>query len=390
MFIQRIKGLFGKIVCTCKKISGSRHKRFIAAGLLLLTVLLAAGYIFLSHNEGFYKKTIARIETIDTVNVRESGDLYGNTEQKYTQQIKAVIMNGGHKGEAVELTNNATYSQVFDTRYEVDDEVFISIKQENGKIVQAAVLDLKRDRHLAAVLIIFILLIVFIGGVKGLRSLASLSSNILLSFLIIGAYANRWSILPVTTLAIILFILLSISFVNGINRKSLAAIIGTAAGTLISLLITVIVLAVTKAQGIYYEGMDILSFDPSQLFIVEILIGTLGGIMDIAITISSAVKELYDNKPEIDMKNVIQSGREIGKDIMGTMANAMIFAYISGSVPMIILWLKNDFSVFNIINYNLSLEVIRALTGSIGIVISIPVTLYIAAFFFRTKKGGIS
>ena len=70
------------------------------------------------------------------------------------------------------------------------------------------------------------------------------------------------------------------------------------------------------------------------------------------------------------------------------MANILIFAYISGSIPMIILWLKNGYSIFNIINYHLSLEIIRALTGSIGIVISIPITIYISVFLFSDKRTG--
>ncbi len=371
-----------------KGIMSSKRKKSAAAGVFILIILLAAGYGFVSHNESFYHKPIARIEAVRTTDIRESQDLYRNVELKYTQQINAAIMNGIHKGEELQLTNNATFSQVFDTKYEVGDKVFISITQEDGKVIKAGILDLKRDSYLALILIVFILLIVIIGGAKGLRSMASLAANILISFLIIEAYAKRFNVIPVTAIAVILFIVLSISFVNGLNKKSWAAMLGTAAGTLISLIITLIVMFVTKSQGVYYEEMDILSFDPSQLFIVEILIGTLGGIMDIAITISSAVKELYYNNPHTDMKMLIKSGREIGRDIMGTMANTMIFAYISGSVPMIILWLKNGFSLFNIINYNLSLEVIRALTGSIGIVISIPVTLYVAVLFFRDKKIG--
>ncbi|MDF2989087.1 MAG: YibE/F family protein, partial [Eubacterium sp.] len=91
----------------------------------------------------------------------------------------------------------------------------------------------------------------------------------------------------------------------------------------------------------------------------------------------------------IDRKLLVRSGKEIGKDIMGTMANILVFAYISGSIPMIVLWLKNGYSTFNILSYNLSLEIIRALTGSIGIVVSIPITLYISIFLLTNKRTGV-
>ena len=59
--------------------------------------------------------------------------------------------------------------------------------------------------------------------------------------------------------------------------------------------------------------------------------------MDIAISISSSINEIYDKNPDIERKILIKSGMEIGKDIMGTMANTLVFAYISGSIPMILL-----------------------------------------------------
>jgi uncharacterized membrane protein len=154
------------------------------------------------------------------------------------------------------------------------------------------------------------------------------------------------------------------------------------------MLITMVVIWITKANGIHYEEMEFLTRPPEQIFIIEVLIGTLGGIMDIAITISSAIKELYDKNPDMGIKRMIQSGMEIGKDIMGTMANTLVFAYISGSIPMILLWLKNGIPIFNIINININLELIRAFTGSIGIVLSIPITLYISVLLLRNNKIG--
>ena len=83
--------------------------------------------------------------------------------------------------------------------------------------------------------------------------------------------------------------------------------------------------------------------------------------MDIAITISSSIQEMYD-KIHILKKPLLNSAMEIGKDIMGTMANTLVFAYFSGSIPMILLWLKNGYPLSEIININISLEIIRVLT----------------------------
>lgn len=374
------------------KISGlnSGNYRQRAVVTIFLVILSLGAVLFVNNNEGFYARSIAKITAITETCTKQSVDIYGNSEQIYTQDIKAVVMNGVHRGEKITLSNNTSESQVFDTRYEVKDEVFISYREDAQKnIISAGILDLKRDRQLVYVLIIFVFLIVMIGRKKGLRSLASVSVNIMLSWVLIDLYAKRYNVILITAAAGLLFILISILLVNGINNKSFAAICGTIAGTLFSLLLTLAVILVTDGKGIYYDEMDFLAYDSTKLFIVEVIIGTLGGIIDIAITISSAVNEIYMKNPDIGVKMLASSGREIGKDIMGTMANVLVFAYISGSIPMIILWLKNGYSTFNIINYNLSLEVTRALTGSIGIVISIPITIYISVFLLTYKKSGV-
>ena len=78
---------------------------------------------------------------------------------------------------------------------------------------------------------------------------------------------------------------------------------------------------------------------------------------------------------------------EIGKDIMGTMTNILFFAYISGSIPMLILYFKNASPLGYTLSMNLSLEVARALAGGIGIVLTIPIGLYITIFFINRKKA---
>lgn len=230
------------------------------------------------------------------------------------------------------------------------------------------------------------MLILLVGGLKGFKSLASVVLNVIIFSLVIELYIRGLNLIFVSVVASILFIVVSMSIVGGINKKTGSAIIGTLAATGLSMLITVIVISATHSQGIHFEEMEFLTRPPEQIFIVEILIGTLGGIMDIAISISSAIKEIYDKNPEIERKVLIKSGMEIGKDIMGTMANTLVFAYMSGSIPMILLWLKNGYPVVDIININICLEIIRALTGSIGIVISIPVTLYISVLLMKNKR----
>ena len=118
-----------------------------------------------------------------------------------------------------------------------------------------------------------------------------------------------------------------------------------------------------------------------------LFIGSLGAVMDVAITMSSSIFGLYEKDTSISVKALTKSGMEIGKDIMGTMTNILFFAYVSGSIPILLLYFKNASTLGYTLSLNLSLELVRALAGGIGIVITIPIGLYTTMFFINRKKA---
>jgi uncharacterized membrane protein len=343
---------------------------------------------FISNNETLYNKPIAKITSVTEEESNTTTD-NGKIESIKNQKIQAIIMNGAYKGKIIELNNETSFSQVNDLDLKVNDEIFLSI-QDNDKseITSAKILDLKRDKYIIYIVNIFILLILLIGGYKGFKSLASVFVNIIIIFTTIALFSKGYNLLVLSIIASILFIVFSILIVSGKKKKTVSAIVGTLVGTFISMLIAGIVIKLNSWNGIHFEEMEFLTHPPEQIFFIELIIGTLGGIMDIAISISSAIEELYDKNPHIKRKAIIKSAREIGQDIMGTMANTLVFAYLSGSIPTILLLLRNGLPITYIINLNLSLEFVRALTGSIGIVLSIPITIFTSIIILKSHMIG--
>lgn len=378
---NKLVGIFGNI-------KNNRRNKFIFIAVMLLIITLIFSCYFVSTNEKFYNKPIAKITSITEVN-SQMKDMNGKVEQIKQQNIKAIIMNGIYKGKEIQLQNTTSYSQVNDLNLKVNDEVFIST-QENGnkELASCKILNLKRDRYFTSIIILFVLLILLIGGFKGFRSLVSVSINIMIFTIIIELFAYGYNLIVISIIASILFIGLSIAIVCGVNNKMVSAIIATVVGTVISMLIAVAVIYMNHWNGAHFEEMDYLTHPPEEIFIIEILIGTLGAIMDIAISISSSINEIYNKNPNIEKSILINSGREIGKDIMATMANTLAFAYVSGSIPIILLLFRNGYPISYIFNINLSLEIIRALTGSIGIVLSIPITIYTSVITLRIYRIG--
>ncbi|MBE6087187.1 MAG: YibE/F family protein [Clostridium beijerinckii] len=356
--------------------------------ILILIVVSLASLFFISTNENLYGNPIAKITSINENESKEENST-GKIEPMKNQKIEAIIMNGTFKGNSIELNNTTSFSQVNDLDLKVNDEIFISLQSnDNNEITSAKILDLKRDKYVIYMINIFIALILLVGGIKGFKSLVSVVVNILIVFSIIGLFSKGYDLAILSIIGSILFIIASLFIVSGKNKKTASAIIGTLAGTLTSMLIAGIVIKLNNWSGIHFEEMEFLTHPPEKIFFIELIIGTLGGIMDIAISISSAIDELYDKNPNIDSRSIIKSAREIGQDIMGTMSNTLVFAYLSGSMPIILLLLRNGLPITYIININLSLEFMRALIGSIGIVLSIPITIFTSIAILKKHKIG--
>lgn len=382
-----IKNLINKIQIfkTIKSNKISKKKLIIWVGVIIISLF---SLIFISNNEGLYNKPIAKILLVDEQESNKETD-NGKIEPMKNQKIQAVIMNGMYKGKTIELDNVTSFSQVNDLDLKINDEVFLSIQDnENQEILSAKIIELKRDKYIVYIMNIFIVLILLIGGAKGFRSLASVFVNIVILFIIIKLFNKGYYLMIFSIIASVLFIVFSIIIVSGRNKKSISAIVGTLAGTFVSMLIAGIVIKMNNWSGVHFEEMEFLTQPPETIFFIELMIGTLGAIMDIAISISSAVKELYDKNPNVHTKAIIKSSREIGQDIMGTMANTLVFAYISGSIPTILLYLRNGMPITYVISINLSLEFMRAIVGSIGIVLSIPITIYMSILILKNHNIG--
>ena len=140
----------------------------------------------------------------------------------------------------------------------------------------------------------------------------------------------------VVTLATIITLLL----VTGLKLRSWITIASTLLGTLLSIGITALVIRLTDGAGIKYETMSFLTLPPKEVFLASVLIGSLGAVMDVAITLSSGMYEIYQRTPDISLQRLAVAGRRIGQDIMGTMTNILLFSYLSGSLPMLLIYLK--------------------------------------------------
>ncbi|MFE4707558.1 YibE/F family protein [Peribacillus simplex] len=356
----------------------------------VIALCFVASVFFVHHNYSFYELPIAKVIKTNLENTTELNDMYQNEDRLFTQSIIAELQNGEEKGKLIHLKNEYSSSGAFDQEYRVGNDLFVSIdtKTEGNSELTGTINDVKRDKFVLIVAWVFIFTLLIVGKKQGLFSIISLAVNAILLSYALDFYLNTSDIglVLICSISIILFTVLSLLLVNGFNEKTYAAVIATLLGTFLSLFITYLVMWLTSENGLRYEEMQFITRPYKMVFMAGLFIGSLGAVMDIAITMSSSIFGLYEKNNYISVKALKTSGLEIGKDIMGTMTNILFFAYISGSIPMIILYLTNDSALGFTLSMNLTLELARALAGGIGIVLTIPIGLYVSIFFINRKR----
>lgn len=360
-----------------------KNKLFIITYAIL--VLLSIGVIyFFSNNYAYYKKTIAKVTKVEEKQTKTVPNNIGIQETYYAQSITAVIKNGAQKGLLINIENERSFSGVLDKQISTGDDLFITFIKSKDNKEKIIIEDIKRDKYIVFIVIIFMLTLILIGKRKGLLSLVSLAFNIILFSVILYLYKRGMNILLLFMIAALLFTVISLILTLGINKKSISVITSTLISLIVSMLIACIVF-LFYANKIEYEHMEFISaiYDYQSVFYSSVIIGGLGAIMDIAITISSSISELISNNPLLTVEELKRSGKHITMDIMGTMSNVLLFTYICGSLPIILFTMRNGMPLTMAIKYYLNLEMIRALTGSIGIVVSIPVSLKISLLFLK-------
>jgi uncharacterized membrane protein len=194
---------------------------------------------------------------------------------------------------------------------------------------------------------------------------------------------------PIFVSAISCFIITvaTLLIVSGINKKSFAAILGTLSGVFIAASIAYGAGTLARLSGLSSEEAIMLMYLPIDvelnlkgILFAGILIGTLGAVMDVSMSIASSMHEIKEVKPEIRTSELFKSGMNVGRDIMGTMTNTLILAYTGAAIPMIIIFVSYNTSFVEVLNLDIiATEIIRAFTGSIGIVLTIPITAAFAS-----------
>lgn len=356
-------------------------KKYSWKVLSVVILLLNAWWIFQTFQYDHYQEPLGKITKVKIVEKNDTIDEHQNKDIISTQQIHLTLLSTKNKGKELTILNKFSQSRIKDQEYKTGDLVFLSIKDNDFS--QATIIDSKRDTGLAILMLGFVLLLIVIGRKSGVASLIGLLINTGLFYLLLVLYqhVSSQSLIWLSLLFFPIIVASTLIVSNGWNQKTKISILTTLCSTLITFVLGVSIITLLKHKGLRYEEMELITRPQHVLFISSLLIGTMGASMDISITLSTAMNEISQRHKQLTPQSLYQSGIQVGSEVIGPMINTMFFSYLSGSIPLILIFLRNDMSFNYTFPISLSLEMTRALIGSIGIVLTIPITSYIASIF---------
>ena len=339
-----------------------------------------------------FKAKVLEIEYDDT---NEKRNVSLEADIRY-QHLKVEILDGNHKGEI--LTIRHTIERIMPGYYifKPGDKLLIRATEESSGTLETVKIQEKvRDTQVYLIVGLFVVLLLIIGGFNGLKTLLSLIIAVAMIFfgyipLIIRGVNPILASLGISIPVVIITLII----ISGRNIKTLVAIIGTSLGVMISGILAYVFGNFAHLTGLADDSSISLAYIPQfrnldykGILFGTILIGAIGAIMDVAISIASALYEISTLDKNITGKNMIISGMNIGKDMMGSMSNTLILAYVGTTLHLIILFIVYKIRFIEIINLDsIATEIIRAMAGSIGLIITIPVTVVIGTAIYKNKK----
>ncbi len=369
------------------------RKAFVAGLYAIVILILIATTIFYQkvertplvaedHTE-FAKAVVLDVSSEDSA---KEGIDAGN------QQVQLKITSGTYQGEII--TGSSMNGYLYGAYCEKGTKVIVRLSEYDGSI-SASVYNYDREMPILVLVVFFLLVMWIVGGKRGIHSITAL---VFTFFLILTLYVPLiymgCSPFLAAVLCVALITTLSIFLIGGPSKKSLCAIVGTVTGVVAAGVIALIFGKAAHINGYNVESIETLIYigqntnlNIGEVLFSGILVSSLGAVMDVAMSVSSALTEITENSPGISRKDLFKSGMQIGRDMIGTMSNTLILAYVGSSVNTLIIIYAYQYSAHQVFGmYSIGIEIMQSLSGTLGIILTVPFVSAVSAYALCKKK----
>lgn len=307
------------------------------------------------------------------------------------------ILEGDKKGETADsIMSIQNEIRLDDYNYKAGDKVYLvetQIAEETDYYVKEPI----RKTPITILVLLFIIMVLLVGRLQGLSSLIGLGVSFAVIFsMIIPMFISGTSPIMASVLGGSIILTVSIYLSHGFNRKTSIALIGTILSLGITILLAVIFTNAVRLTGFSTDESTFLiqtletPIDMKGILLASLIIGGIGILDDITVSQVSTITELKKANPNLGPKELFIRSMKVGKDHIASMVNTLVLAYTGSALPLVMLFIATGATFSEIINYEyVAEEIVRTLVGSIGLVLAVPITSWIASKMIAKKDNNI-
>ncbi len=363
--------------------------------ILFILLLFLPSFSYAAENSET-EDQVFKAEVIEVVEEKESEFADGSISRQ--QNIRLKGLSGDFQGQDIFFEGISDLAVVGEKIYQEGDEVLVVASPDEKGNTSFYITDHARGDGLLWLFLLFAAVLLVIGRNKGLRAIVSLILTffIIVKFIVPAALSGSSLILP-TLISSIVILAIIIYLTEGFGQRSHVAVISTAISLVITVAISWIFVEVSELAGLGSEeiahlvniGSGVINF--KGLLLSGIIIGALGVMDDVIISQVAAVEQIYKTNRKQSNKEVFSKAMDIGVSHISSMTNTLFLAYAGASLPLLILFSSGQ-SAFaswtDIINNEVvATEIVRALSGSIGLILAVPISTYLAVWWFRSHNA---
>ena len=339
------------------------------------------------------KVSEAKAEVIEAGEVKKVEN--GSVEDTI-QTLKLKVLDGDYKNK--EFTTDYVLSYDVEGKilaYELEEgnKVTVQITEEPDGTTSATVADFQRVNYIYVMFVLLIIAIIAVGGKQGIKAAISLVITILvLNFVLINSIFAGVNSIVASIITSFLIISLTSIITIGLNKKALTAIVGSFVGTIFAGILAIIFGNLAKLSGASEEAIQLslnlktITFDFRQLIFSMIVVSSIGACMDIAVSIVNHIDDVRSKTEDLSFMELFKSGIVEGREVIGTMSNTLILVYFGGLIKLVLLYLACNMEINYIFSKeNFAEQAVAAIAGSIGVVLTVPLTAIAYAIINQRK-----
>ena len=338
----------------------------------------------------FEKATVTEILSEDLTVDEVADNAYSGN-----QELGVTVKSGRYKGEHMVVYNYI--GPLSGVVVSVGDGVTLTIKTHANGEHSATVYEFNRIPIMAVFLLLFFAVIIIIGRVTGLKSLIGLIFTILCLFTLLIPLLLKGAPTILTTFIMCAYIaIVCFTILGGVHRKTISAFLGTVSGAFLAMVFGLAIQYFAKIDGLRLEDAESLlqlkyvggtMIRVKGLLVASIIICALGAVMDVAMSISSSLEEVHAANPSLSRKELFRSGMNIGRDLVGTMTNTLILAFLGSEFTLIIFLYIRGLTFYHLFSTAfVTLETMSGISSSIGMIMAIPLTALISSTLIAREK----